>query len=430
MEKKEYGIYAQRRQELVASLKKEYPSLKTGAVLLSANYESDRIRFLQDSTFYYFTGINEPGMQLLLNLDGTSVLYLPKFKQNRSLWVKGGIELSPEWKKQLLVDDIRFLGKAGMGYSPTPFFDQALWQDLLANLSGIINKAGKIFIAKADDGLSRFGQTIVQRKLMQLLPTMEQNVCDISSVIASMRRSKSNDEIESLYNACDITSVAHEAAASLIEPGQTEARVRAGIEYVFTEAEARPAYPSIVASGHNATVLHYSDCTGELKAGDLVVVDVGAQYEQYCADITRTYPVSGKFTARQRELYQIVLDTQEYIADLAKPGLWLSNPDEQDASLHHLACKFLKERGDYDRYFPHGLGHFLGLDVHDVGDHNKPLEAGDVITIEPGLYLPKEGIGIRIEDNFWITPKGAVCLSHDLARSVDDIYELVQSNFN
>ena len=190
-------------------------------------------------------------------------------------------------------------------------------------------------------------------------------------------------------------------------------------------SHARPAFPSIVASGKNGTVLHYNQNNGTLKDGDLVVIDIGAEFNNYCADLTRTYPVSGAFSKRQKELYNIVLQAQTHIAELAKPGMWLKNNDKPDQSLHHLAVKFITDRG-YGKYFPHGIGHFVGLEVHDVGDYSVPLHEGDVITIEPGIYIPEESIGIRIEDNYWITKDGSICLSEHLPKEADDIEAVVQ----
>jgi len=175
--------------------------------------------------------------------------------------------------------------------------------------------------------------------------------------------------------------------------------------------------------------LHYTVNDDEMKDGDLVVVDIGAEYDYYCADLTRTYPVSGTFTKRQRELYNIVLETQKYIASIAKPGYWLKNNNELDKSLHHLAVKYLAERG-YDQYFTHGIGHYLGLDVHDVGDYSTPLQEGDVITIEPGVYIPEEQIGIRIEDDYWIVDDGVVCLSEALPKHPDEIEAMVQQTLD
>jgi Xaa-Pro aminopeptidase len=235
-----------------------------------------------------------------------------------------------------------------------------------------------------------------------------------------MRRKKDMGEIEALYKAVEITMLAHEAAAHALGHGVLEGEVQANLEYMFTGSGARCAFPSIVAGGKNGTVLHYVENSDQVKNGDLVIVDIGAENDYYCADLTRTYPVSGKFTQRQREIYNLVLATQEYIAELAKPGMWLSNKEHPDKSLNHLAKKYLSDRG-YGHYFVHGIGHYLGLDVHDVGDYTTPLQEGDVITIEPGIYIPEEGIGVRIEDDFWIVRDGVVCLSDPLPRTVEEI---------
>jgi Xaa-Pro aminopeptidase len=166
--------------------------------------------------------------------------------------------------------------------------------------------------------------------------------------------------------------------------------------------------------------LHSFENTRKFEEGDLVVVDIGAEYGMYSSDITRTYPVSGKFTARQKEVYNIVLETQLYVQSLAKPGIYLNNRENQESSLHHLAVKFLEKHG-YEKYFIHGIGHFLGLDVHDVGNHEVPLSIGDVFTIEPGIYISEENLGIRIEDDFVITKNGCACLSENLAKQAHDI---------
>ena len=171
--------------------------------------------------------------------------------------------------------------------------------------------------------------------------------------------------------------------------------------------------------------MHCTDSNNVLQAGELVIVDIGAEVDYYCADLTRTYPVSGKFSKRQRELYNAVLETQAYIEDLAKPGMFLKNNKEQDKSLHHLAKKFLEPKG-LDKYFVHGIGHFLGLDVHDVGDRSRPLQNGDMFTIEPGVYIPEEGIGIRIEDNYFMAKDQVMCLSEELPKDPDSIERMMQ----
>ncbi|QQR63393.1 M24 family metallopeptidase [bacterium] len=207
-----------------------------------------------------------------------------------------------------------------------------------------------------------------------------------------------------------------------MKPGIGEAEVHGNIAYVMYGSNATEAFASIVGSGFNSTVLHYHKNNDQLKTGELVVVDIGAEKDMYCADLTRTYPVSGRFSARQKVVYELVLETQEYIASIAKPGMYLKNNSHHDQSLHHLAKAFLAKAG-YEQYFPHGIGHYLGLDVHDVGSYQEPLQEGDVFTIEPGIYIPEEALGVRIEDDYWLTPKGAVCLSEGLPKTVAEVQQ-------
>jgi len=218
---------------------------------------------------------------------------------------------------------------------------------------------------------------------------------------------------------------AQRAAAWAIGDGVREAEVQACLEYVMIRAGMRPCFPSIVASGRNGTVLHYDDNTDVMRAGELVVVDIGAACGHYCADISRTYPVSGRFTARQRELYDVVLQTQEHVARLAGPGMWLVNKQDPTVSLHHHAQDFL-DRAGYGHYFPHAIGHSLGLDDHDAGDRQSSLHEGDVMTIEPGVYIPDEEIGIRIEDDYVIGPDGAICLSQQLPKEPGEVEALMR----
>ena len=179
-----------------------------------------------------------------------------------------------------------------------------------------------------------------------------------------------------------------------------------------------------MATGKNATVLHYNLAADRLQQNDLVVVDIGARKNGYCADLTRTYPASGEFTDRQIDVYDIVLATQDYIARKARPGMFLRNADKPELSLHHLAVRFLEQKG-YGKYFIHGIGHHLGIDVHDVADATQPLEEGAIFTIEPGIYIPQERLGIRIEDNYLMTARGVDCLSGDLPKTAEDIEELM-----
>lgn len=421
----EVAEYRQRRMNLLDLIKKQHPD-KEGAVLLFAGFEHEHARFRQESSFYYFTGIEEPGAALLLDLDGHGTLFIANHGNVRAKWVLSALEVNEEHAQRVGVDVIEYLGEQCDGYQLYPFFKARDHQHLLARLKKYMDEKKTIFSLLPTTPHGYVEQRFIFERLSSFLPGLSQHRMDIAPLVATLRRTKTMRELESLFKAVEITSLAHEAAAQSIAPGALECQVQASLEFVFTEmGSQRPAFPSIVGSGKNSTVLHYNQNNRVMQAGDLVVVDIGAEYGYYCADLTRTYPVSGTFSKRQQEIYELVLDTQEYIASIAQPGYWLSNKEQPEKSLNHLARAFLKERG-YDQYMPHGIGHFLGIDVHDVGDPLIPLREGDVITIEPGIYIPQEGIGVRIEDNYWIVQDGAVCLSEELPKVPQDIEEMVR----
>jgi Xaa-Pro aminopeptidase len=414
-------IYRERRQRLIELIKREKKGV-TGTVLLLAGFEEESAAFSQESTFFYCTGIQEPGVALTIDLNGHTTLFTPAFKTSRSAWVTSDIDKSDAQQlKTLGIDAVIDLGEPLAGYALKPYASMEAYTHLISHLQNV----EKIFTVCPSDSYQYVMQRFLLSRLCTQAPTLISKISDISSLIARMRRSKDMHEIEIIQHAVEITHMAQEVAMEALAEGITEAEIQAALEYVMIAAQSKPAFPSIVGSGKNSTVLHYMSNADVLTDGEVVVIDIGAKAEGYCADITRTYPVSGKFTERQKELYQLVLDTQEYIAQLAAPGIWLSNAEHPDQSLNHLAKKYLADRGGYDIYFPHGIGHFLGLDVHDVGDLKEPLAEGDVITIEPGIYIPEEKIGIRIEDNYWIVKGGAVCLSESIPKGIHEIEHLM-----
>jgi Xaa-Pro aminopeptidase len=233
-----------------------------------------------------------------------------------------------------------------------------------------------------------------------------------------------------LRKAIEITLAGQKAAALAIADNRYEYEVEAALEYEFHHlGAARPGYPSIVGSGPNSCILHYDKNNRMMKNGELVVVDVGAEFEEYTADITRTYPVGGKFSPRQQEIYDIVLGAQEAALKQVKPGVQIG----RDGPIYKTAYDYINTHGQ-DRqgnplgsYFIHGVSHHLGLDVHDVvGDPNRVLEPGMVITLEPGIYIPEENLGVRIEDDVLVTETGYELLSKDLPRKAGDIEVLMR----
>ncbi|MCK5632424.1 aminopeptidase P N-terminal domain-containing protein [bacterium] len=416
------SLYVSRREKLVSTVKQEH-KVQKGAILLFSNFEKDSVDFKQESSFFYLTGLEEPGVAMLCNFDGTSTLYTPKYDMDRSQWMDNTIDVNNP--KKLGVTQVGKLGETCSGYSFHPFFTSQQYQNFLQQLKKIVADGGKLFVLAPDNSYEYIEQRFILERIKQFAPEIVSSLVDISGTVATMRRKKDKQEIERMYEAVGITIMAHESAAQAIESEVSEKEVQGALEYIFTASGSQKAFPSVIASGKNGTVLHYTSNNGQLVDGDLVVVDIGAQIGNYCADITRTYPVSGSFTKRQKELYQAVLDTQKFVAEEARPGMWLKNEKEQDKSLYHLAKKFLKARS-LDNFFIHGIGHFLGLDVHDVGNIDRPLQEGDVFTIEPGVYIPEENIGIRIEDDFWMVKDGVVCLSEELPKEIDAIEKMMQ----
>ena len=241
---------------------------------------------------------------------------------------------------------------------------------------------------------------------------------DVAPVLAGMRQIKSASEIMLLDKAVQITLKGHDAAARTIAPDVMEYEVQAALEYEFRRNGAEGSgYPSIVGSGPFSTILHYDKAERRMQSGDVVVVDVGAQYGGYSADVTRTYPVSGKFSPRQREIYQIVLDAQRAAIAEVKPGTTF-------AKIHAAAFNYIRSKG-YAKYFIHGTSHHIGLQVHDVGDTSRALEPNMVITVEPGIYIPEEQLGVRIEDNLLVTATGSRVLS-DFPKEIDEVERLMQ----
>ena len=245
-------------------------------------------------------------------------------------------------------------------------------------------------------------------------------------VMGMLRVVKDADELRRLRRASEISAQAHREAMKQTRPGMWEYEVEALVEYTFRRLGAeRVGYPSIVGSGINSTILHYDLSRRQTQPGDLLLLDAAGEWGYFTADVTRTFPVSGKFTPRQKAIYELVLDTQQAAMAAVKPGATL-------AEIQTLARTYMKEHsgdlcapGDCTRYFIHGLGHWVGMDVHDVGPFFTPFEPGMTFTIEPGIYIPQESIGVRIEDVILVTATGHENLSKSAPRTVADIERLM-----
>lgn len=415
-------LYKERRKRLADSLIGNHLYNSHGFFICFSGLEVGTSVFQADSTFFYLTGINEPGLVLLLTQEGLATLYMPCYQSARSLWIKDAIECTDEFAKTMYFDSVRFLGAPLSGYSLGYNVVPEVYSALMATIAGYISKKAVLYMYLAAH--NAYWQYHFCNFLRLYGGIGQESIVNVERAIVAMRSVKDMSEIDRINQAIDITSKAHQAAASCVGDATAEDQIKAALEYVIVAEGGQLAFPSIVGGGSNSTVLHYQDANASLSRGDLVVVDIGARYQRYCADITRTYPVGGIFSSRQKELYQIVLDTQMHVAEYAKPGVFLNNPKAPDNSLHHIALQFLKKCGGYDQYFFHGIGHHLGIDVHDASLPQEPLTENSVITIEPGIYIKQERIGIRIEDNYWIVRNGAICLSDLLPKDIAGVQEM------
>ncbi len=253
----------------------------------------------------------------------------------------------------------------------------------------------------------------------------ELTVASVNEHTSYLRMFKSAAEIEHLKTAIKHTDIGLNTIMRNIPHRHNEFQLSADFSHaILLDGSEGNAFNTIAASGKNATVLHYVDNSSRLSPNDLILFDLGALHQGYCADISRTYPLSGVFSARQKQLYTIVLDVNNACIEYVKPGITWQELNDYAKSLlieKTKAIGLIKEDEEISRYYYHSIGHFLGLDVHDVGHYHIPFEPGMVLTIEPGLYIAEEGIGIRIEDDILVTEDGAVNLSQDIIKTIEDI---------
>jgi len=254
---------------------------------------------------------------------------------------------------------------------------------------------------------------------------------DVRPLVESLRTVKDAGEVERIRKATEASVAAHLVAMHAVKPGVNESEIAALLQYEWGKRGCnRPAYSPIVGSGLNSTVLHYSEDTATMQAGDVVVIDAAGEYSMYASDITRTLPISGKFSPRQREIYDIVLGAQQAAMDAFQSGK--STLKAGPNTLQKVAYDYINTHGKdshgdpLGKYFIHGLGHYVGLYVHDANDYDVPLAPGSVFTIEPGIYIPEEKLGVRIEDMYYVDTGGKlVKLSAGLPSQATDVERIM-----
>lgn len=372
------------------------------AILYGSNNSSGIVKggFVQESSFYYLTGVSEPGAALILapgERRYQEILYLQPRNPEIEDW---------DGRREPLGDALN----EALG------FDQVSRTNRLpSDLTAMLQRSKKaVFLGPIVSATSDVPKALgILRDAQARVPgTSLENMAEL---IPEMRRIKDAREVEKIQKAVNITGRGIVAAMRAVEPGQLEFQLQSVVEHTYEMDGAQfLGFSTILAWGPNTTVLHYGSNDQQIQETGLVLIDTGAAWEHYSADVTRTIPVSGTFSAREKELYELVLKASNAAIQQVKPGADYYN------DVHMTAKKTLDDAG-YGQYFIHGTGHFLGLDVHDAGDYDLPLKAGVVITVEPGIYIPEEGIGIRIEDDILVTKDGPVVLSKHIPRTVEDI---------
>jgi len=406
-------IHQKRRQELLSRLS------DNALVIVSSNSEQKRnsdvnYPFRPDSSFWYLTGFTEPDAIAVFSKKNYSIFLRPKDK-TKEIWngKRLGLKLA---SKILLADN---------AYSI---------DDFLKTIHKFLDKNNIVYF---DD----FSTNKLNENITSILANTTKS---LNPVISEMRLIKDSNEVQNMQTAANLAAKAHMTAMTKVSPGLYEYHVAAEIDAEFRTGNSDRAYPPIVASGKNSCILHYTENNKFLNDGDLLLIDAGCKSLGYASDITRTFPINGRFSKAQKQIYQIVLNAQKSAIASIKPGEKVNTP-------HEIACDIIsreltklgimKELNNLSEFYMHKTGHWLGLDVHDVGEYEidndfRDFEEGMVTTVEPGIYIRKNdkidpkywNIGIRIEDDVLVTKDGNHVLSKSAVKEIKDIEYLMSQN--
>ncbi|NIR28088.1 MAG: Xaa-Pro aminopeptidase [Gammaproteobacteria bacterium] len=428
--------FARRRKRVMEMMDERSIALLPAAPMRARNRDVE-YPYRPDSDFYYLTGFPEPEAVAVLvpgRPQGEYLLFCRERAPDAEVWT--GVRIGLEGACELYGADDAF---------PIGDVDDIL-PGIMENRQRVLYAMG--YLPDFDQRVLAWVNRIRSRSRAGVNAPVEFAALD--HVLHDMRLYKSRAELRFMRRAAEVSVRAHRRAMRACRPGLREYQIEAELVHEFMSSGARaPAYPSIVASGENACVLHYTGNDSVLKAGELLLIDAGAEYEYYASDITRTFPIGGRFSRAQRAVYELVLEAQQAAIEQVRPGNHWNDPHEAAVRAlteglvtlgllkGRVGTLLKKER--YRRFYMHRTGHWLGMDVHDVGDYKvggewRVLEPGMVMTVEPGLYIGSghkdtakkwRGIGVRIEDDVLVTPEGHEVLSGALPKGVDEVEALV-----
>lgn len=410
----EQSYASENREKLLAQLyDNSMVFLQSGHVIDFA--DGCEYEFEVNRDFYYLTGINKKDLYLAIVKKQTgseTILFIPRVSEHEEKWI--GKNLRKEKARELSgISTILYLDE----------MDDYVFSQVDAGLVENIY----MLCENVQKGLAQTQNNLLREDFVKRFPAC--SFFSLEAVLHPLRFVKSEQEVLQIKNAVNIASSALSCVCKNLMTRSTENDVQADFEYIVKRRNSRVSFASIVASGENATCLHYRENCAALEKDGLVLLDVGAISELYCSDITRTYPVSGTFSERQKQLYAIVLEANKRVIEAIRPGVMLR-------SLNQVVLDFYREKlveiglcqtaEEVSNYYYHGVSHMLGLNVHDVSDYDVELTEGMVITVEPGIYVAEEKIGIRIEDDVLVTAFGCKVLSDNIPKEIADIERLIQ----
>lgn len=376
----------------------------------------EKYPFTPNRNFYYLTGIDEEKDILLMSKINGEVdvkLFIQEPDEIMAKWV-GATYTDEEAEELSAIENIDYLGS----------FDSELNRLLTSgDIENIYLDLERRAYNEEDRPAQKFGRNISKRYL-------NINIKDAYGLVSELRLVKSKEEIAEMQKAMDITKDAVEYLMTNCKAGITEGALEAYYDFYIKQQGVKDrAFNTIAAAGKNAAILHYVENNCELKDEELILFDLGAQWNYYNADISRTFPINGKFSKRQREVYEEVLKVNEAVIEAIKPGVMVKDLNDLANDMLGEACVrlgLIEDKSEFRKYYFHSIGHSLGLDTHDVGKRNVELKPGMVWTVEPGLYIEEEGIGIRIEDDVLVTETGREVLTKDAIKSVEDIEKFMK----
>jgi Xaa-Pro aminopeptidase len=419
-------IFIKNRERFVARMQKDSIAIFVSNDEVASN--GDAIyNFKQNSDLFWLSGIKQEDSMVILFPDNPD----PKYRE--VLVLVRPNELKEKWDgKRLRVQEAQAISG----------IQTIVWLDSLDGLlQPWIHLADNIYLdSNENDRKANLLRTRDYRFIDEMRSRYPlHHYLRAAKIMKELRAIKTAQEVEVIQQAIDITEVTFRRLLQFVKPGVMEYEIEAEIFHSFLSQRATgPAYGSIIASGDNARILHYVSNNAACKDGDLILMDFGAEYGSYCADLTRTIPVNGKFSRRQKTVYNACLHLHDYAKSILKPGISILDYTDkvgEEATQQFLKIGLLrksdvknedKENRAYRKYLYHGISHHLGIDVHDLGTRTEPIKAGMVFTVEPGIYIEEEQMGIRIENNLWITKNGNKDLMKNIPITVEDIEALMK----